>query len=67
MKLIKLKHIRISSDGSLTICQKYYANIKKVSVQEKDNKNFHLNKKNISSNLVVESSSSYRKNILAKY
>ena len=67
MELVKSKFVRIFSDGSLNICYKYYSGIQKVLVQEKDNKNFYLNKKKVSANIQVESSLNYRKNILNKY
>jgi len=67
MGLIKSKFVRIFSDGSLNVSYKYYANTKKVSILEKDNKNSYLNRKKVASNVPIESSSNYRKGILNKY
>jgi len=64
MKPVKHKFIQILSDGSLNVCYKYYSNTKQVSIFEKDNKNFHLNKKSITSKIQLESSSNYKKKFL---
>lgn len=61
---VKRKFIRILSDGSLNVCYKYYASFKQVEVCEKDNKNFHFNKKEVNSITQLESSSSYKKKYL---
>lgn len=64
MKLINIKTISILSDGSLYFSFKPYLNFKQLSVFEKDNKNFNLNKKNRIKETHSEFSSEYKKKYL---
>ena len=61
MNLFKKKHVQILSDGSLNFSYNNVFKFTKCVLYEKDNRNFHLNKKQKVSTLQTESSSSYKK------
>lgn len=61
MNLSKRKYLQILSDGSLNFSYNSVFKFTKCVLYEKDNRNFHLNKKQKVSILQTESSSSYKK------
>jgi hypothetical protein len=64
MKLINCKTISLLSDGSLNVSFKGFLNNKQFIVNEKDNKNFYLNKKKVVKKVNSEFSSKYKKKYL---
>ena len=64
VKLIKNKIIIILSDGSLNLSFVYFSNFKQLLINEKDNKNFNLNKKQSNNKTQVEEFSNYKKKYL---
>lgn len=65
MNLSKRKYVQILSDGSLNFSYNNAFKFTKCVLYEKDNRNFHLNKKQKVSMLQTESSSSYKKKYVA--
>lgn len=63
-KLIKNKVIIILSNGSLNLSFIYFSNFKQLLINEKDNKNFNLNKKQNNFKTQVEEFSNYKKKYL---
>jgi len=63
-KLVKNKIIIILSDGSLNLSFTYFSNFKQLLINEKDNKNFNLNKKQSNNKTQVEEFSNYKKKYL---
>ena len=61
MNLYKRKYIQIFSDGSLNFSYNNAFKFTKCFLYEKDNRNFHLNKKKEVFTTQNESSSSYKK------
>jgi hypothetical protein len=64
MKLVKLKVIKIFSDGSLDFSYKCFVNKKQFTIFEKDNKNLNINKKKILKKINFESYIDYKKKYL---
>lgn len=64
IKSIKHKTIKILSDGSLSLSFNYFLSSKQISINEKDNKNFSLNKKQISNKTQIKEFSNYKKKYL---
>ena len=64
MKLVNLKILSLSSDGSLNFSYKYFINPKQLLVYEKDNKNFALNIKKSTKKFNSEFHSEYKKQYL---
>jgi hypothetical protein len=56
---VTYKILKILSDGSLSF--NFYLNSKQFLLNEKDNKNFNLNKKNSFSKIQVNKFSNYKK------
>lgn len=61
MNLSKRKYVQVFSDGSLNFSYNNGFKLTKCFLYEKDNRNFHLNKKKEVSVIQNESSSSYKK------
>lgn len=61
-KFVTLKVLKILSDGSLSF--NYILNSKQLLLNEKDNKNFNLNKKMSFSKIQVNEFSNYKKKYL---
>jgi hypothetical protein len=64
MKLVSCKTVNLLSDGSLNIAFKGFLSNKQLLVNEKDNKNFYLNKKKIVKKVHSELSTEYKKKYL---
>jgi len=64
MKLVGCKTVNLLSDGSLNIFFKGFLSNKQLVVNEKDNKNFYLNKKKIVKKVHSELSTEYKKKYL---
>ena len=61
MSLSKRKYVQILSDGSLNFSYNNAFKFTNCILYEKDNRNFHLNKKQKVSTVQTEFSSSYKK------
>ena len=64
IKPIERKIIKILSDGSLNISFNYFSNSRQFLLNEKDNKNFNLNKKQNVRKTQIDESSNYKKKYL---
>jgi len=64
MKLVSCKTVNLLSDGSLNIYFKGFLSNKQLLVNDKDNKNFYLNKKKIVKKVHSELSTEYKKKYL---
>lgn len=64
MKAVYYKVINILSNGSLSFSFKSALNSRQLLINEKDNKNFHINKKKVVKEVYHELSSEYKKKYL---
>lgn len=64
MKIIKIKLVQIFSNGSLIISNTNFINSKQFVFNEKDNKNFFLNKKK---KIIYKAKSDYSSSYINKY
>lgn len=60
MNLSKRKYVKILSDGSLSFSFNNAFKLNQCILLEKDSRNFHMNKKQKTSLVQIESSSSYK-------
>jgi hypothetical protein len=61
MKICNIKCLKVMTNGSLYISYKFPLKVKQVFINEKDSKNFYLNKKNSTFKNLTDSTFNYKK------